>query len=157
MKPGTECVQFIHLNKDEPRGTKEFKFHVDLKFFEKIGVDVENKAYMEGDGSAQKFLLSMINSKTRELFTTPSGTLHEDYVHKGKNNNEKMDYAFFLLFEYLSDKPFVSGHVKDGLKSSFPRKVFATVVSQGGSVFQNSFRFRLMFTNFIRVPILSDL
>ena len=134
MSPGTKCVQFIHLNKKEPRGSNEFVFYVNAKFFEKIGVKISQQLYTEGDGSAQKLILGMINEKTKGLFKPPSSRSVESYVNKGKNSNQRMDYAFFLLFDYFHDKSYVTGHAKDGFKAKYPRHVVATVISQGGSV-----------------------
>lgn len=135
MNTATKCVQFIHLNKKEPRGSNEFVFYVHEKFFDKIGVKIKQKLYTEGDGSAHKFILSMINDKTKNMFKTPNSKSVESYVNKGKNPNQKMDYAFFLLFDYLHDKKYVSGHVNDGFKPKYPRNVVATVISQGGTLF----------------------
>jgi len=131
---GTKCVQFIHLNKKEPRGSKEFVFYVNAKFFEKIGVKISQQLYTEGDGSAHKLIRSMINEKTKGLFKAPSSRSVESYVQKGKNSNQRMDYAFFLLFDFLHDKSYVTGHAKDGFEAKYPRHVIATVISQGGSV-----------------------
>ena len=135
MNTTTKCVQFIHLNKKEPRGSNEFVFYVHEKFFDKIGVKIKQKLYTEGDGSANKFILGMINDKTKKLFKPPHSETVVSYVNKGKNTNQKMDNAFFLLFDYLHDKSYVSGHVKDGFKAKYPRNVVATVISQGDSVF----------------------
>lgn len=132
--PRSKCVQFVHLNKAEDRGVKEFVFFVDVRFFEKIGVKIQNKLYTEGDGSAQKLMLSMINNSTKDLFKAPNRSV-ESYVKRGKNTNERMDYAFFLLFNFLVGKPYVTGHVDDGFDPKFPRNVVATVISQGGTVF----------------------
>ena len=135
LTPVTKCVQFIHLSKSEPRGSQEFVFYVNARFFDKIGVKISQGLYTESDGSAHKLILDMINSTTKDMFKPPSSRSVESYINKGKNQNERMDYAFFLLFEYLSDKSYVTGLVKDMFQPKYPRKIVATVISQGGTVF----------------------
>lgn len=129
MTKGTPCVQLIIKNYESPhRGEKEIIIYISKKFFDKLGVTVENKIYNEQDKSAHKFFKKLMNDKTYHVFDGAFGEPDaKAFIVAGETEDEELDRAAVLLFSRAEGSRFA---VWEASGEMYPRNVVATIFNQ---------------------------
>ena len=129
MTKGTPCVQLVIKNYESPhRGEKEIIIYISKKFFDKLGVTVENKIYNEQDKSAHKFFKKLMNDKTYHVFDGAFGEPDaKAFIVAGETEDEELDRAAVLLFSRAEGSRFA---VWEASGEMYPRNVVATIFNQ---------------------------